>query len=71
LAIDGRFTVVTPEFELASSRVSKQDWVTLGINQYLKRNALKVGINVSYIHDKGMTVAGEQWVGNFAVQLLL
>jgi len=30
-----------------------------------------VGINVSYIHDKGMTVAGEQWVGNFAVQLLL
>ena len=71
LAIDGRFTVVTPEFEVASSRVSKQDWVTVGINQYLKRNALKVGINVSYIHDKGMAVAGEQWVGNFAVQLLL
>ncbi|TAD86909.1 MAG: hypothetical protein EAY75_06775 [Bacteroidetes bacterium] len=71
LAIDGRFTVVTPEFEMASSRVNKQDWVTLGINKYLKRNALKVGINVSYIHNKGMVVSNEQWVGNFAVQLLL
>jgi hypothetical protein len=69
--IDGRYAVVTPEFDVANSLVNNQNWLTFGINRYLKNNALKIGINTSFIEDKTITVTTQQWVTNFAVQLLL
>lgn len=70
-AIDGRYSVVTPEFDISTSLVHNQNWMTFGINKYMKNNALKIGINTSYIEDKSVNVTTRKWATNFAVQLLL
>lgn len=70
-AIDGRYSVVTPEFESNRSRVRNQNWYTMGINRFMMNNAVKAGINVTYIEDTFPNATAKRWVGNFAVQLLL
>jgi hypothetical protein len=70
-AIDGRYAIVKPEFDIAGSKVSDQKWATFGINKYIKNNALRVGINTNYIESTSPTVSTKKWINNFAVQILL
>jgi hypothetical protein len=67
-AVDGRYAQVTPEYNIAGSTVHKQTWLTFGI---IKNNAVKVGINTSFIDDSTPTVTTKRWVNNFAIQILL
>lgn len=70
-SMEGRYTIITPEFNLTSSLVQKQNWYTLGISKFLKYNALKLGLNVSYVDETMPTIQTKQWLGNMAVQILL
>jgi len=70
-AVDGRFTVIRPEFNIAGSKVSDQKWATLGVNKFIKNNALRIGLNTSYIESKSPTVNTKKWLNNLAVQILL
>jgi hypothetical protein len=71
LAIDFRYTNVQPEFDVAGSLVHQQNWYTAGINQYFKYNAVRVGLNGTYIEDTTPLQKTNKWVGNFAVQIIL
>ncbi|MFY7965115.1 MAG: hypothetical protein ACOVO1_09480 [Chitinophagaceae bacterium] len=70
-AVDGRFSTITPEFNLSNSLVRQQQWYTLGINKFIKNNAVKIGINTTYIDENTPTISTKRWVGNLAVQILL
>jgi hypothetical protein len=69
-AIDGRYTYVTPEFYQTGSLVHRQNWYTVGINKYLSGNALKIGINSTYIEDATPTLTTFKWITNLAAQLI-
>ena len=68
---DARFSAVTPEFNNSNSLVHQQQWYTVGINKFIKNNAVKFGINTTYIDDKTPTINTKRWVSNLAVQILL
>jgi hypothetical protein len=70
-AVDGRYTIIKPEFEVTGSKVNNEKWMTFGINRFFKNNAFKVGINTNYIETSSPAVASNKWVNNFAVQILL
>lgn len=70
-AIDGRYTIIKPEFNITSSKVSEQKWATFGINKFIKNNALRVGINTNYIESNLPTISTKKWLNNLAVQILL
>ena len=70
-AVDGRYAIVKPEFNIAGSKISDQKWATFGINKFLKNNALRIGINTNYIENSSPTFSSKKWVNNFAVQILL
>lgn len=70
-AIDARHTTITPEFTIASSLISQQNWLTFGINKYIKNNALRLGLNSTFIDDKTPSISKKRWVNNFALQILL
>ena len=70
-AIDGRFSSITPEFFVSNSLVHQQKWYTFGINKFLKYNAVKLGLNTTYIEDKTPSIKTTKWVSNLAVQILL
>ena len=69
-AIDGRYSHITPEFSLTSSIVHTQNWYTVGISKYLKNNAVKIGLNSTYIDDSTPAMSYNKWVSNFALQFL-
>jgi hypothetical protein len=70
-AIDGRYAVVSPEFNTTASLVHNQNWVTFGVNKFMKNNALKIGLNTSIINDKSGNISKQNWTTGFAVQLVL
>ncbi len=70
-AVDVRYSSVTPEFKLANSLIHEQQWYTFGINKFIKNNAVKIGINTTYIDDKTPTINTKKWVSNLAIQILL
>ncbi len=70
-AVDARFSTITPEFNTTNSLVHQQQWYTLGVNKFIKNNAVKVGINATYIDDKTPLINTKKWVSNLAVQILL
>ena len=70
-AVDARYSSVTPEFNLANSLVHQQQWYTFGVNKFIKNNAVKVGINTTYMEDKTPSITTKKWVSNLAVQILL
>lgn len=70
-AVDGRYTIVTPEFNIAGSKVSEQKWTTIGVNKFIKNNALRIGLNANYIESNSPTVNTKKWLGNLAVQIIL
>ena len=70
-AVDGRYAIIKPEFDVAGSRVVDQKWATFGINKFLKNNALRIGINANYIEMDTPAAKTKKWLGNFAVQILL
>jgi hypothetical protein len=70
-AVDGRFSSIIPEYYTKNSLVHRQQWLTVGVNKFIKNNAVKVGINVSYIEDKNPVIKTQKWVSNLAVQILL
>lgn len=69
--IDGRFTTVTPEFNITTSLVQQQKWYTLGFNKFIKNNAVRVGLNATLIEETTPTLTTKEWVSNLAVQILL
>ena len=70
-AFDGRYTYVTPEFyQQAGSLVHRQNWYTVGVNKYLSGNALKIGLNTTYIEDATPALTTYKWITNLAVQLI-
>jgi len=71
LAIDFRYTNIQPEFDVANSLVHQQKWYTGGISQYLKYNAVRIGLNATYIEDATPLITNTKWVGNLAVQIIL
>lgn len=70
-AVDGRYAVIKPEFEVTGSKISDQKWATFGVNKFLKNNALRIGINTNYIEMNSPTAKTTKWINNFAVQILL
>lgn len=70
-AIDGRFSTITPEFNTETSLVHNQKWYSVGINKYLKNNALKIGINTTHINEQTPTIKTERWLTNLALQIIL
>jgi hypothetical protein len=67
--VDGRYTKITPEFNTATSIVHNQDWYTFGINKYLKYNAVKMGLNGTYLLDN--VTNAKKWIINLALQVQL
>ncbi len=70
-AVDGRFSSVKPEFETATSLVHQQYWYTVGVNKFIKNNAVKAGFNITYIDDSTPIINTKKWIGNLAIQILL
>ena len=68
-AIEGRYSSITPEFNIAESIIKKQKWYTAGINKYLMNYALKAGINTTYIDENDLTAGKKTWITNISVQL--
>ncbi len=68
-ALEGRYSVITPEFNVAESIVQKQNCVTGGLNKYLMNYALKIGINTTYIDESTATGNTYTWISNLAIQL--
>ncbi|RXP64524.1 hypothetical protein EC396_00685 [Lutibacter sp. HS1-25] len=69
-AIDFRYSNISPEFDIEDSIIQNQNWYTFGVNQFIKNNALKVGVNTSYIDYKYETGNTTKWSTNLAVQLI-
>ena len=69
-AIEGRYSHITPEFNIAGSIIHTQNWYTAGIYKYLKSNAVKIGLNSTYIDDKTISLSMNKWVSNLALQFL-
>jgi hypothetical protein len=69
-AFDTRVSFIEPEVDSATSLVQKENWYTVGINKYLKNNALKIGLNTSYIDRKVEPVNTSNWNTNLGVQLI-
>ena len=70
-AFDARFTTVTPEFNNETSLVHNQNWYTIGVNKYIKNNAIKMGVNSTFRDDKTPTINTKQWIHNIAIQIIL
>jgi hypothetical protein len=70
-ALDVRQSMITPEFDLQGSRMSKQNWLTFGINKYIKNNALRLGLNSTIIDDQTPTIKTKRWTNNLALQIIL
>lgn len=69
--VDGRYSRIIPEFNIATSLVHNQNWYTVGINKYFKGNAVKIGLNTSFIDDNNSSVTVKKWISNLAVQIIL
>ncbi|MGL5112666.1 MAG: hypothetical protein ACRC6O_08520 [Flavobacterium sp.] len=69
-AFDTRFSFIEPEVASTTSLIQKENWYTVGVNKYLKNNALKIGINTSYIDRKVTPVSTSNWNTNLGVQLI-
>jgi hypothetical protein len=71
-SIDARYTSIMPEFDVAESLVHSQQWITGGINKYIKNNAVKIGVNISQITDDHIQAnTTKTMVGNFAIQIIM
>jgi hypothetical protein len=70
-AVDGRFSMVTPEFDLTNSLIHRQKWYTLGLNRFIKNNAVKIGMNVTSIENSTPLISAKKWIANFAIQILM
>jgi hypothetical protein len=70
-AVDGRYAIVKPEFDIAGSKITDQKWASFGINKFIKNNALRIGINTNYIENSSPTFSSKKWINNLAVQILL
>ncbi|MFZ4544491.1 MAG: hypothetical protein ACOYOA_10605 [Saprospiraceae bacterium] len=70
-AIDGRFSSISAESELVSSLIQPQNWYTFGVNRFFKNNAIKIGLNTSYIEKKTSSVSTGKWSSNIAIQILM
>lgn len=68
-ALEGRFTIVSPEYNVTESLVQKQTWYTGSFNKYLMNYALKMGINTTYIDQSGPAGSKYTWISNLAIQL--
>ncbi len=68
-ALEGRYSIVTPEFNVEGSIVQKQNWYTGSFNKYLKNYAIKIGINATYIDESAVTGSTYTWISNLAIQL--
>jgi len=70
-AVDGRYAIVKPEFNIAGSKITDQKWASFGINKFIKNNALRIGINTNYIENSSPTFSSKKWINNLAVQIVL
>lgn len=70
-SVGGRYAHIEPEFKEVTSLVRDQDWYTFTLNKYLKNNAIKAGLNVTYLSDNFITNKAKQWIGNLALQISL
>lgn len=70
-AVDGRYAIVKPEFNIAGSKITDQKWASFGVNKFIKNNALRIGINTNYIENSSPTFSSKKWINNLAVQILL
>jgi hypothetical protein len=68
-AFEGRYSYIKPEFDTATSIIQKQNWFTVGINKYIKNNALRFGLNTTCIKQDGASGDKTTWISNLAVQL--
>jgi hypothetical protein len=68
-AFDARVSFIEPEVDTATSLIQKENWYTVGVNKYLKNNALKIGINTSYVDRKIEPTNITNWNTNLGVQL--
>lgn len=68
-AFDTRVSFIEPEVDSATSLIQKENWYTVGINKYLKNNALKIGINTTYVDRKVEPANTSNWNTNLGVQL--
>lgn len=69
--VDGRYSRITPEFDITTSLVHTQNWYTLGVNKYFKDNAVKIGFNTSLINDDNSSITVKKWISNLAIQIIL
>ena len=70
-AIDGRYSAVTPEFDIASSLVQQQTWISGGVNKFIKNNAVKIGLNFTQIKTTSSIITITNTIGNLAIQILM
>ena len=70
LSFSGRYSYITPESSNPASIIQKQNWYTFNINKYLKNNAVKIGLNTSYVNTQTPSVTTNKWISNLAFQFL-
>jgi len=70
-AFDVRYTDIKPEFNTGSSRIQSEKWYTGGLNKYMKNNAVRAGLNLSYLERNSVLNPSKRWVGNLAIQITL
>ncbi len=68
-AIEGRYSNVTPEFNVDESIAKKQNWYSGGFNKYFMNYAIKTGINTTYIDESDIAGNKHTWITNIAIQL--
>jgi hypothetical protein len=70
-SVGARYANIKPEFTNAISLVRQQDWYTFTLNKYMKGNAVKAGLNVTYLSDNIITSTTKRWMINLAIQISL
>lgn len=70
-SVGGRYTHIRPEFKSTTSLVQQQDWFTFSFNKFMMSNAVKAGLNVTYVKEDRITDQSKKWMGNLAIQISL
>jgi hypothetical protein len=70
-SVGGRFSSIQPEFFNTTSLVAKQQWYTFSLNKFMKNNAVKAGVNFTYLTNNNSVITSNSWMSNIAIQLSL
>ena len=71
-SVDGRYTMVQPEFEVDNSLIHPQTWISAGVNKFIKNNSVKIGMNFTHIENQlNATITTKKTLANVGIQIMM